>query len=100
MTERRRKTPDKDAVEHIICGEDKPFLEGRFINTFKGRGVFTQEYIEPKSFVVEYRGVLSLSAGADDKSKYIFDFMWNGKRYWHPVKNNLTRRHPVKNNLT
>ena len=48
-----------------------------------GRGVLTQDYIEPKSFVVEYRGVLSLSDSADDKnSKYTFEFMWNGKHYW------------------
>ena len=47
-----------------------------------GRGVLTQDYIEPKSFVVEYRGV-SLSDSADDKnSKYAFEFMWNGKHYW------------------
>lgn len=45
--------------------------------------MFTREYIEPKSFVVEYRGVFSLSEGADDKNnKYVFDFMWNGKQYW------------------
>ncbi|CAL8239860.1 unnamed protein product, partial [Gadus morhua 'NCC'] len=85
MTERRRgrrKTPDQDAIDHITIGEDKSFLEGRFINTHKGRGVLTQDYIEPKSFVVEYRGVLSLSDSADDKnSKYAFEFMWNGKHY-------------------
>ncbi|XP_030251292.1 uncharacterized protein LOC115568284 isoform X4 [Sparus aurata] len=85
MTEvrrRRRKSPDQDALEHIVQGKDKVFLEGRFINKYKGRGVFTREYIEPKSFVVEYRGVVSQSEGADDKNnKYVFDFMWNGKRY-------------------
>lgn len=47
-----------------------------------GRGVFAKEYIEPKSFVVEYRGVLS-SDGAEDKDcKYSFDFIWNGKHHW------------------
>ncbi|KAG7219912.1 hypothetical protein INR49_018741 [Caranx melampygus] len=89
MTEkrRRRKTPEQDAVEHILLGEDKPFLEGKFINKYKGRGVFTKEYIEPKTFVVEYRGVLSLSDASDDK--YIFDFMWNGKRYWMLYQMNM-----------
>lgn len=64
---------------------NKWLLELMFIFTFfsSGRGVFTREYIEPKSFVVEYRGVVSQSEGADDKNnKYVFDFMWNGKRYW------------------
>lgn len=40
MTERRRrrrKTPDQDAIDHIINGEDKSFLEGKFINTYKGK---------------------------------------------------------------
>ncbi|KAI4815059.1 hypothetical protein KUCAC02_005225 [Chaenocephalus aceratus] len=59
MTQRsRRKTPEQDAIDHIILGRDKPFLEARFINTFKGRGVFTREYIAPSTFVVEYRGIL------------------------------------------
>ncbi len=46
MTERRRgrrKTPDQDAMDHIIRGEDKSFLEGRFINTYKGK--FFIQYI-------------------------------------------------------
>ncbi|XP_054637986.1 uncharacterized protein LOC129185220 isoform X2 [Dunckerocampus dactyliophorus] len=81
-TRRRRKSPEQDAVDHVLQGRDKPFLEGTFINTFKGRGVFTQEYIEPKSFVVEYRGVLSLSKGHDDKNNnYLFDFKLNGQHY-------------------
>ncbi|KAJ3584596.1 hypothetical protein NHX12_015091 [Muraenolepis orangiensis] len=38
MTESsRRKTPEQDAVEHITLTKDKPFLEARFINTFKGK---------------------------------------------------------------
>ncbi|XP_041849327.1 uncharacterized protein LOC121645082 [Melanotaenia boesemani] len=85
MTERRRrrrKSPDQEALEHIVQGEDKASLERRFINQYKGTGVFTREHIEPKSFVVEYRGVFSRSEGADDKNnKYVFDFMWNGKQY-------------------
>ncbi|XP_054865957.1 uncharacterized protein LOC118470098 isoform X2 [Amphiprion ocellaris] len=85
MTERRRrrrKSPDQDAVDHIVERRDKPFLEGKFISTFKGRGVFTQEYIAPQSFVVEYRGILSPSKGLDDKNNhYLFDFMWNGQHY-------------------
>ena len=31
-----RKTPEQDAVEHIVLGRDKPFLEIQFINAFKG----------------------------------------------------------------
>lgn len=46
MTERRRrrrKTPDQDALEHIVQGEDKAFLEERFINEYKGK--FFIQYI-------------------------------------------------------
>lgn len=50
---------------------------------FPGRGVFMQEKIEAKSFVVEYRGVLSLLFFSFTLSlKYIFDFIWNGRKYW------------------
>lgn len=29
-------TPEQDALNHIADGKDKPFLEQRFINSFKG----------------------------------------------------------------
>lgn len=34
---RRRMTPEEDAIESILLGRDKPFLEARFIDTFKGK---------------------------------------------------------------
>lgn len=34
---RRRMTPEEDAIENILLGRDKPFLEARFIDTFKGK---------------------------------------------------------------
>lgn len=64
-------------LEHISAAHVNPFF------FFSGRGVFTQEYIEAKSFVVEYRGVLCQSKGINDKNNnYLFDFKWNGQRYW------------------
>ena len=33
----RRKSPDQDAMDHIVQGRDKPFLEGKFISTYKGK---------------------------------------------------------------
>ncbi|KAI4799829.1 hypothetical protein KUCAC02_016629 [Chaenocephalus aceratus] len=42
MTQRSRsKTAEQDAIEHIILVRDKPFLEARFINTFKGDATTT-----------------------------------------------------------
>ncbi|XP_075962356.1 uncharacterized protein LOC142965335 isoform X3 [Anarhichas minor] len=76
--------PEQDAVEHIKAYRDKPFLEERFIDPFKGRGVFTHESIEASTFVVEYRGnIYSLKETRKKKSgdtlnNYLFDFSWNG----------------------
>lgn len=39
-----RKTPEQDALDHIIRGEDKDFLEERFINEYKGKFVFFIQY--------------------------------------------------------
>lgn len=33
----RQLTPEQDALEHIVAFKDKPFLEERFIDSFKGR---------------------------------------------------------------
>ncbi|XP_034027605.1 histone-lysine N-methyltransferase set-1-like [Thalassophryne amazonica] len=82
MQQRRRKKPEQDAKEHILAGKDKPFIEKRYINAFKGRGVFAIENIEPSTFVVEYCGILSESKEVeDDQGTYLFDFKWNGKHY-------------------
>ncbi|KAG1953680.1 hypothetical protein F2P79_009218 [Pimephales promelas] len=61
MLRKKRIKPEQDAKEHILSDKDKAFIEGRQINTFKGRGVFALEHIEPSTFVVEYRGILSQS---------------------------------------
>ncbi|KAM9495718.1 uncharacterized protein Hap1MRO34_020027 isoform 2-T3 [Clarias gariepinus] len=82
MVRKRRIKPEEDAKEHTLSGKDKAFIEGREINTFKRRGVFALEHIEPTTFVVEYRGILSQSKHVKDiNSNYLFDFTWNGKRY-------------------
>ncbi|XP_060737697.1 uncharacterized protein LOC132853771 [Tachysurus vachellii] len=82
MVRKKRVKPDQDAKETIISGKDKAFIEGREIDTFKGRGVFALEHIEPSTFVVEYRGILSQSKHVKDfQSNYLFDFTWNGTSY-------------------
>ncbi|XP_062419595.1 uncharacterized protein LOC134132279 isoform X3 [Pungitius pungitius] len=82
MERRRRKTPEQDAMDHIILGRDKSFLQEKFIDSFKGRGVFTLDYIAPSTFVMEYRGTLSQCAGLDAANNpFVFDFIWNGTRH-------------------
>ncbi|XP_031151492.1 uncharacterized protein LOC116047099 isoform X3 [Sander lucioperca] len=83
----RQLTPEQDALEHIKACRDKPFLEERFINPFKGRGVFTHQSIQPSTFVVEFRGNISHKETrkkecGDTLKSYFFDFSWNGTN-WH-----------------
>ncbi|XP_048044044.1 N-lysine methyltransferase KMT5A-A-like [Megalobrama amblycephala] len=82
MVRKKRIKPEQDAKEHILSDKDKAFIEGRQINTFKGRGVFALEHIELSTFVVEDRGILSQSKHVEDvEGNYLFDFTWNGTRY-------------------
>ncbi|KAK9958563.1 hypothetical protein ABG768_010676, partial [Culter alburnus] len=82
MVRKKRIKPEQDAKEHILSDKDKAFIEGRQINTFKGRGVFALEHIESSTFVVEDRGILSQSKHVEDvEGNYLFDFTWNGTRY-------------------
>ncbi|XP_026156664.1 uncharacterized protein LOC113126760 [Mastacembelus armatus] len=76
-------TPEQDALEHIVAGQDKPFLEERFIDSFKGRGVFTRKTIEASMFVVEYRGKTLCHKNpnptkkcSDTLNNYLYEFSW------------------------
>ncbi|XP_067220039.1 uncharacterized protein [Chanodichthys erythropterus] len=78
MVRKKRIKPEQDA---ILSDKDKAFIEGRQINTFKGRGVLALEHIESSTFVVEDRGILSQSKHVEDvEGNYLFDFTWNGTR--------------------
>ncbi|CAJ1082997.1 uncharacterized protein LOC117827743 isoform X1 [Xyrichtys novacula] len=86
--ERRKLTPEQDALEHIASRKDKPFLEGRYIDSFKGRGLFTYNAIKPSMFVVEYRGnIYSTKTTTPHKTcpdslvNYLFEFSWNGAHW-------------------
>ncbi|TNN51936.1 Histone-lysine N-methyltransferase pr-set7 [Liparis tanakae] len=80
-------TPEQDAVEHIKAQQDKPFLEERLMNPYKGRGVFTRESIEASAFVVEYQGKIFSPKDTrrkkygDTLNDYLFDFSWNGRSW-------------------
>ncbi|XP_069033055.1 uncharacterized protein [Embiotoca jacksoni] len=82
----RKLTPEQDALEHILARQDEPSLEKRFIDSFKGRGVFTHKAIEPSTFVVEYRGNISSHKHArkkcgDTLSGFLFEFSWNASQW-------------------
>ncbi|XP_052465459.1 uncharacterized protein LOC128021339 isoform X17 [Carassius gibelio] len=85
---RRRLGPIQDAEYHIQAGIDKPCLQQRFINNFKGRGVFATELIYRGDFVVEYRGKLLSPQQAELQTEYnesakvfLFDFQWKSKTW-------------------
>ena len=48
MTARgRRKSPEQDAVDHINLGKDKPILEEKLIDKFKGKLLISYHVLTP-----------------------------------------------------
>ncbi|XP_068429356.1 N-lysine methyltransferase KMT5A-like [Clinocottus analis] len=87
---RDRKLPLWDAMEHAVKALDKTAqLEVKYINSFKGRGVFAKAQFEKGDFVVEYRGdLISFEESQRRRSIYhsrctvfMFDFYFR-KRAW------------------
>lgn len=37
VMEKWKRPPEEEALEHIVARRDKPFLEERYIDSFKGR---------------------------------------------------------------
>ncbi|GLD59403.1 uncharacterized protein AKAME5_001140500 [Lates japonicus] len=86
--QKRPLTPEEDALEHIVARRDKPFLEERYIDSFKGRGLFTHKAIEPSTFVVEYRGNIfrhkdtrSKRTCGDTLNNHLYEFSWKGANW-------------------
>ncbi|XP_056256201.1 uncharacterized protein LOC130184300 isoform X2 [Seriola aureovittata] len=86
--QKRPLTPEEDALEHIVACRDKPFLEERFIDSFKGRGLFTHKTVEPSTFVVEYRGNIFCHKDTrpreecgDTLNNYLYEFSWKGANW-------------------
>uniref|UniRef100_A0A9J8DAQ8 SET domain-containing protein n=1 Tax=Cyprinus carpio carpio TaxID=630221 RepID=A0A9J8DAQ8_CYPCA len=85
---RRRTSPLQDAEHHISCKTDKTGLQEKFINKYKGRGVFSSEAFFRGDFVLEYRGELisqeSLAPAevySEVQNTFLFDFQWHGKHW-------------------
>ncbi|XP_061624988.1 uncharacterized protein LOC133475719 isoform X4 [Phyllopteryx taeniolatus] len=83
----RRKPPLQDAQEHAVKALDKTEeLEVQFMNSLKGRGVFTKAFFRKGDFVVEYRGELINSEESKWRrmtyhkasAVFMFDFCWKG----------------------
>nr|XP_043874457.1 uncharacterized protein LOC122764223 isoform X2 [Solea senegalensis] len=86
MSKRRRRIkPVDDAKTYILSCTDKSGFMSRLIDSFKGRGVFATQPIEPGDFVLEYRGKLltqeecqSLTYSEIDYT-FLFDFEWQNR---------------------
>uniref|UniRef100_A0A3P8TAJ8 SET domain-containing protein n=1 Tax=Amphiprion percula TaxID=161767 RepID=A0A3P8TAJ8_AMPPE len=81
-------TPEQDALQYIAACRDKPFLEERFIDSLKGKGVFSHKTIEPSSFVVEYRGKIICHKNkrpenrrGDTVNGFLYEFSWKGTQW-------------------
>uniref|UniRef100_A0AAQ6II84 SET domain-containing protein n=1 Tax=Anabas testudineus TaxID=64144 RepID=A0AAQ6II84_ANATE len=83
---RRRNPPVKDAKEHAArCIDKIADLEVKYINSFKGRGVFAKTPFKKGDFVVEYRGELISSQESQRRrsiyhskcSVFMFEFYWH-----------------------
>ncbi|XP_055370066.1 uncharacterized protein LOC114868413 isoform X14 [Betta splendens] len=89
-TIRRRNTPLKDAIAHATRAIDKAReLEVKYINSFKGRGLFAKVPYQKGDFIVEYRGELISSQESERRrgiyhskcTVFMFDFCWK-ERMW------------------
>ncbi|KAI7798716.1 histone-lysine N-methyltransferase SETD5 isoform X3 [Triplophysa rosa] len=88
MMRRRRKTnPMEEAIQFCLHNKDKNGFEIRFINDFKGRGVFSCSEFERGVFLLEYRGDLISKEECERRQRiyhnalkvFMFEFRFNGK---------------------
>ncbi|KAF4085348.1 hypothetical protein AMELA_G00117160 [Ameiurus melas] len=83
----QRKSPRNDAIFHISTGRDKAGLDVKYIDSLKGRGVFTMMHFTKGEFVLEYRGELINFLESNRRHRiyhnnmkgFIFSFIWHGK---------------------
>ncbi|XP_046691727.1 uncharacterized protein LOC124376601 isoform X2 [Silurus meridionalis] len=85
----KRQSPNQDAVFHITTCRDKAGLDVKYIDAFKGRGVFAVTDFTKGSFVLEYRGELISCQESQRRQRlyhnslkaFMFDFIWHGN-FW------------------
>ncbi|XP_041864344.1 N-lysine methyltransferase KMT5A-A-like isoform X2 [Melanotaenia boesemani] len=86
--QRAKRNPKHDASYYCKLGEDKEGFDVKYINSFKGRGVFSCRPFEKGDFLIEYRGDFitekeqqnRLAIYHDALKVFLFDFQFNGKQ--------------------
>ncbi|XP_025754145.1 histone-lysine N-methyltransferase mes-4 [Oreochromis niloticus] len=85
---RAKINPRQDASYYCSLGEDKAGFDVRYIDSFKGRGVFSCRSFQKGDFLFEYRGQIITKEEQENRMKlyhdalkvFIFDFKFNGKQ--------------------
>ncbi|XP_041954724.1 uncharacterized protein LOC121713822 isoform X4 [Alosa sapidissima] len=88
-SKRRHRDPVAEGIHYISLSADRPELTAKYINSVKGRGVFSQTYFEKGDFLVEYRGEIISFDECQRRKRiyhaalqvYLFEFKVNGKKY-------------------
>ncbi|XP_024119917.1 uncharacterized protein LOC112141094 isoform X9 [Oryzias melastigma] len=86
-SQRAKRNPRQDALYYCSLGEDKAGFDIRYIDSFKGRGVFSSRPFQKGDFLLEYRGQLISKKEQENRLKvyhdalkvFMFDFQFNGK---------------------
>ncbi|XP_043978900.1 uncharacterized protein LOC122834482 isoform X2 [Gambusia affinis] len=87
MQRRRRINPKEDAKYYIDTKTDKVGLDVKYINAFKGRGIFATTSFQKGDFLCEYQGELISKEECERRQKvyhdklkvFLFEFYFNGK---------------------
>ncbi|XP_060771644.1 N-lysine methyltransferase KMT5A-A-like [Neoarius graeffei] len=86
MKRRRRINPKEDAKFYVRNGRDKVGLDVKYINAFKGRGIFTTTPFAKSGFLLEYQGELISKQTSERRRRiyhdclkvFMFEFQFNG----------------------
>nr|XP_054749937.1 uncharacterized protein LOC129255617 [Lytechinus pictus] len=78
---RPRVSPREEANKWCGIGSDQEGFEIKFINKSIGYGLYTTRQFEKDSFLLEYRGVLSVASEDTENEEYTFHFKHQGADY-------------------
>ncbi|KAJ0006435.1 hypothetical protein NQD34_013708 [Periophthalmus magnuspinnatus] len=88
---RPKRNPIQEATYFSSLGKDKNDFDIKYINSFKGRGVFSCRDFQKGDFLIEYRGEVITKKEQECRLKvyhkalkvFMFDFHFNGNQFWY-----------------